>query len=81
MAVPKITSAPVIVPASVPTNKEDNTIPIPTSIAENKGKDVQEEPVLMKGQSLVIPETSKKEMEEILRIIKKSDYDVVEQLG
>ena len=44
VAVPKITSVPVIVPASVPTNK-DNIIPIPTSTAENKGKNVQEEPV------------------------------------
>ena len=77
MAVPKITSAPVIVPASVPTNK-DNTIPIPTSTAENKGNNVQEELVLTKAQSLDIPETSKKDMEEILSIIKKSDFDVVE---
>ena len=30
---------------------------------------------------MTIPETSKKEMEEILKIIKRSDYDVVEQLG
>ena len=36
---------------------------------------------MTKAQSLVIPETSQKEMEEILRIIKKSDFDVVEQLG
>ena len=35
----------------------------------------------MKAQPLVIPETSQKEMEEILKIIKKSDYNVVEQLG
>ena len=77
-AIPKITY--VIVPTSVPTNN-DNAIPIPISAAEKKGKNVQEEPVLTKAQSLVIPETSQKEMEEILRIIKKSDYDVVEQLG
>ena len=68
------------IPASVLTNK-DNTIPIPTSTAENKGKNIQEELVRTKAQSLAIPETSKKEMEEILRIIKKNDYDVVEQLG
>ena len=48
---------------------------------DKKGKNVQEEPVLTKAQSLVIPETSQKEVEEILRIIKKSDYNVVEQLG
>ena len=39
------------------------------------------EPIRMKAQSFTIPETSKKEMEEILKIIKRSDYDVVEQLG
>ena len=44
MAVPKITFTPVIVPASVPTDK-DSAIPIPTSTVENKGKDVREEPV------------------------------------
>ena len=30
---------------------------------------------------MIIPETSQKEMEEILKVIKKSDYNVVEQLG
>ena len=35
----------------------------------------------MKAQSVSIPEASKKEMEEILKIIKRSDYNVVEQLG
>ena len=51
----------------------------PTSA--DKGKWIQEELVRTSVQPLVIPETSKKEMEEILKIIKKSDYDVVEQLG
>ena len=80
MAIPKIKPILVIVPANVPADN-NNAIPIPISAAENKGKNVQEDSVLTKAQSLVIPETSKKEMEEILRIIKKSDYDVVEQLG
>ena len=40
VAIPTITSVPVIVPASIPTNK-DNTIPIPASTVENKGKNVQ----------------------------------------
>ena len=35
----------------------------------------------MKVQSVSIPEATKKEMEEILKIIKRSDYNVVEQLG
>ena len=57
LAISKIT--PVIVPTSVPANN-DNAIPIPVSDAEKKGKNVQEEPVLTKAQSLVIPETSRK---------------------
>ena len=84
MAVPKITSVPIIISASAPTDKDDTTpavIPTNTSTAEIRGKSIQEEPVRTKAQPLTIPETSKKEMEEILRIIKKSDYDVVEQLG
>ena len=34
----------------------------------------------MKAQSISILEASKKEMEEILKIIKRSDYNIVEQL-
>ena len=30
---------------------------------------------------MVIPETSKKEMDDIVKIIKRSDYHMVEQLG
>ena len=39
------------------------------------------DPVQTKAHKEVIPEASKKEMEEILKIIKKSDYNVVEKLG
>ena len=35
----------------------------------------------MKAQKIFIPEASQKEMEEILKIIKRSNYNVVEQLG
>ena len=84
VVVPKVTSIPIIISASAPTGKNDTVpavIPTNTSIVEPRGKSIQEEPVRTKAQPLTIPETSKKEMEEILRIIKKSDYDVVEQLG
>ena len=53
----------------------------PSDDTSNKGKGILEAHVRMKAQTVVIPETSKKEMDEILRIIKISDYDVVEQLG
>ena len=84
LATPKVTSVPIIISASAPIEKDDTTpavIPTKTPTAETRGKSIQEEPVRMKAQPLTIPETSKKEIEEILRIIKRSDYDVVEQLG
>ena len=52
-----------------------------TESAETRGKDILIEHVQTKAHSESIPEASKKEMEEILKIIKKSDYNVVEQLG
>ena len=53
----------------------------PSVVTTDKGKGIQEAPVRMKAQTVVIPETTQKEIEEILKIINKSDYDVVEQLG
>ena len=52
-----------------------------TESAETRGKDILVEPVQTKAHSESIPEVSKKEMEEILKMIKKSDYNMVEQLG
>ena len=80
-SVAKVIPAPIKLSARTPLI-EDAVIPIvvpPTSA--DKGKGIQDELVRTSAQPLVIPETSKKEMEEILKIIKKSDYDVVEQLG
>ena len=76
VAVPKVTSIPMTISASPPTGKDDTTpvvIPTNTSTADVRGKGIQEEHVRTKAQPLTIHETSKKEMEEILRIIKKSD--------
>ena len=79
--VPKVTSIPIIISASAPNDKDDTIpafIPTNTSTSETQGKNIQEEHVRTKAQLLTIPEASKKEMEDILRIIKKRDYDVVE---
>ena len=54
---------------------------VPSDVTSDKGKVIQEASVRTRAQPLVIPETTQKEMEEILKIIKKSDYDIVEQLG
>ena len=84
VAAPKVTSIPIIISVSAPIDEVVTTpivIPTNTPTAEIRGKNIQVEHVRTKAQPLTIPETSKKEMEEILRIIKKSDYDVVEQLG
>ena len=54
---------------------------VPSAAANDRGKGIQEEPVRTRAQPLIIPETSQKEMEEILKIIKKRDYNVMEQLG
>ena len=83
MAAPKVTSV-IIISSSSPIDEAVTTlviIPTNTPAAETRGKSIQVEPFRTKAQSLTIPKTSKKEMEEILKIIKRSDYDVVEQLG
>ena len=84
---PKVVTGPVIIPAFVPA---DTTTTVPvitptdtpiTESTETRGKDILVEPVRTKAQSVSIPEVYKKEMEEIFKIIKKSDYNVVEQSG
>ena len=73
MIIPDVTpaSTPIATPTIIPT----------TESTETQGKEVLFEPVQMKALAYVIPEVSKKEIEEILKIIKKSDYNVMEQLG
>ena len=48
---------------------------------KTRGKEVLSELVQTKAHPEDIPEASIKEIEEILKIIKKSDYNIVEQLG
>ena len=77
----------MIIPALIPP-KTTTAIPVITPVgppitesAETRGKEILLDLVLTKANSVTLPEASKKEMEEILKIIKKSDYNVVEQLG
>ena len=63
------TATPVITPVATPT-----VIPVvipATESAETRDKEVLVEPIRMKAHKEVIPEASKREMEEILKIIKK----------
>ena len=81
VAAPKVDPIPIIISTSTPINEAVITpviIPTNTPAAETRGKSILVEPVRTKAQSLTVPETSKKEMEEILKIIKRSEYDVVE---
>ena len=58
--------------------------PIITPTAElsrTRGKEVIGEPSWTEAPRKIVVEASKQEIEEILKIIKKSDYNVVEQLG
>ena len=65
-----------------PTIEELDTPEVrPSAEIIDKGKGILEVPVRTKAHAVVIPETTQKEMDEILKIIRKSDYDVVEQLG
>ena len=87
VAPPKDIPSPTIISANAPADTVV-TIPVitPTDIpaaksTETQGKGILIEPVRTKAQSLAIPETSQKEMEEILKIIKRSNCNIVEQLG
>ena len=66
---PKVTTIPIIISTNTPIDKDVTTlviIPTNTPATETRGKGIQVELVRTKAQSLTIPKTSKKEMEEIL---------------
>ena len=65
---PKDTTTPVRIPAIELT-------------IEVRRKDKVTQPAQTEVPKEVVEDTSKQEMEEILKIIKKGDYNVVEQLG
>ena len=58
---------PVITPATEPSG--------------TRGKEIIGEPAQTETPKKIFVEASKQEIEEILKIIKKNDYNVVEQLG
>src|SRR4051812_37144990 len=64
---PKVTTNPV-------------QVPVPNQDVNARGKEPQVEPVEIPVE-ITIEDPSKQEMEEILKIICKSDYNIVEQLG
>src|ERR1051325_11720761 len=65
---PKDTATPARIPTTQP-------------ISPARGKEPVTHPAQTEVPKEVAEDTSKQEMEEILKIIKKSDYNVVEQLG
>ena len=76
----KTVTALVIIPAFVPVDIT-TTVPVITSAdtpitesTETRGKDILVEPVQTKSQSVSILEAFKKEMEELLKIIKRIQY-------
>ena len=84
IAPPTIQRPLVITPASVPASLPDQ-VPASAPAAESsdaRGRgiatDVPDRAEALKTTNV---EASKQEMEEILKIIKKSDFNVVEQLG
>ena len=85
---PEISPSTVHKPVVIPSASTSTTVPVPipviTPVAEpsgTRGKEIIGEPARTEAPKKIIIETSKQEIEEILKIIKKSVYNVVEQLG
>ena len=84
---PKTVNRPVVISSATPTGTSTTTpvlTPIITPSVESsgtRGKEVIGEPAWTEAPRKIVIEASKKEIEEILKIIKKRDYNVVEQLG
>ena len=77
---PKTVATHVIITTATPTDiASDTPIVIPT--VDTRGKEALVESAQAREHPEVILEASRKEIEEILKIIKKSDYNIVEQLG
>ena len=83
IAPPTVQKPVFITPSSVPVTIPVQ-VPILTPIAESsdaRGKGITSEPSQTEALKTITIEASKQEMEEILKIIKKSNYNIVEQLG
>ena len=66
----------LITPTSVPVPAADPIISPAAESSNARGKGIEVEPAQMEAPTA---EASQQEMEEILKIIKKSDFNVVEQ--
>ena len=82
---PKISPLTVYKSVVIPSTITSTTVPVSTGvitpIAEpygTRGKEITSEPARSEAPKKIIVETSKQEIEEILKIIKKRDYNVVE---
>ena len=71
--------SPASTSATVPVHVLIITPVIESSDA--RGKRITGEPARTEAPKKIFVETSRQEIEEILKIIKKSDYNIVEQLG
>ena len=84
IAPPAIHKPLIITPASVHVPLP-NQVPVSIPAAESpdaRGKGIATDlPALTEAPKTTAVEASQQEMEEILKIIKKSDFNVVEQLG
>ena len=70
-----------ITPTSVLVPISDQVVSPAAESSNARGKGIEDEPARMEAPKSVNVEASQQEMEEILKIIKKSDFNVVEQLG
>ncbi|XP_058771946.1 uncharacterized protein LOC131645720 [Vicia villosa] len=73
-------SGRIFSPEISPDANISTQVPVPDSTADVRGKRPMLEPVQTPVEATA-EEVSQKEMDEILKIIRKSDYDVIEQLG
>ena len=85
---PEISPPTIRKPVAIPPASTSATVhvhvPIITPVAESsdaRGKEITGELARTEAPKKIIVETSRQEIEEILKIIKKSDYNIVEQLG
>ena len=81
IAPPVIRRPLIITPASAPVSPSDQVSTPAAESSNTRGKGIDDEPARMEAPKTVNVEASQQEMEEILKIIKKSDFNVVEQLG
>ena len=73
--------SPDISPPTTTTTPVWITVDKPSTDARGKEKMIEPARMEVPAKDITVEEPSTQEMEEILKIIKKSDYKIVEQLG